>query len=329
MWGQYCGDVSLSLITQQRPNIGTASPEIYALKSIRYAIIQEPQKGDSINEGIVKQLTGNDPITGRQLYGNLITFKPMFNLVVCTNNEFKVKSNDDGIWRRMKLVNFPSVFKDIIDVSNPLEFKKKHLDLEKMAIPLLTFLIDIVGKTKGKVTECKMITNATNAYRVKEDKIGSFIKECIMVNENSIQKLSKREISECSVAWFETNYRYRISNMLIFEELDKLYECCGEFYYGIKINYGLGQKMITRDEIFINEFNNNFTITNNSKDYLKATRFLEWAKENSMKVSSSKSINNILLLNYQLDTKDKNKYKLIKINGIATRCWAGIIENKK
>ena len=60
-------DVPLSLITQKRVGVGDTSPEIAALKGIRYAVMQEASKGDTINDGIMKQLTGGDVFLNRMI----------------------------------------------------------------------------------------------------------------------------------------------------------------------------------------------------------------------------------------------------------------------
>ena len=49
--GDYKGTVPISLITQKRSSIGGVSPEIAQLMGKRYAVMQEPTKGDKINEG--------------------------------------------------------------------------------------------------------------------------------------------------------------------------------------------------------------------------------------------------------------------------------------
>ena len=82
--------------------------------------MQEPSKGDRINEGIMKEITGGDPIQGRALYKDTITFVPHFNLVVCTNTLFDIKSNDDGTWRRIRVCDFMSKF-----LENPYEDEDK------------------------------------------------------------------------------------------------------------------------------------------------------------------------------------------------------------
>ena len=101
--GEYKATVPITLITQKRNSIGSTSSEIVQLKGARYAVMQEPSKGDKINEGIMKEITGGDPIQGRALFKDTITFVPEFKLVVCTNTLFDIKSNDDGTWRRIRV----------------------------------------------------------------------------------------------------------------------------------------------------------------------------------------------------------------------------------
>ena len=54
--GEYKGTVPITLVTQKRNQIGSASPEIAYLIGTRFAVMQEPSKGDKINEGILKEL---------------------------------------------------------------------------------------------------------------------------------------------------------------------------------------------------------------------------------------------------------------------------------
>ena len=55
--GDYKGTVPITLITQKRNSIGSTSSEIVQLMGTRYAVMQEPSKGDRINEGIMKEIT--------------------------------------------------------------------------------------------------------------------------------------------------------------------------------------------------------------------------------------------------------------------------------
>ena len=107
--GDYKGTVPITLITQKRNSIGGTSSEVVQLMGTRYAVMQEPSKGDKINEGIMKEITGGDPIQGRALFKDNITFTPQFKLAVCTNTLFDINSNDEGTWRRIRVVDFQAV----------------------------------------------------------------------------------------------------------------------------------------------------------------------------------------------------------------------------
>ena len=88
--GEYKSAVPITLVTQKRNNIGGTSSEVYNLIGTRYAVMQEPSKGDKINEGVMKELTGGDPIQCRALFKDSVEFIPQFKLVVCTNTLFDI-----------------------------------------------------------------------------------------------------------------------------------------------------------------------------------------------------------------------------------------------
>jgi P4 family phage/plasmid primase-like protien len=328
--GDYFGRIPASLVTQKRQTVGSASPEIAQLRGCRMAVIQEPQKGDKINEGIMKELTGEDKMQGRQLFRDTVTFLVMFGLVVCTNVLMDINSNDDGTWRRIRVVEFPSIFSDNPDEFNPLQFKKEpHLDINKMSVPFLAFLIELAMKTKGRVAECKLVTSAGEKYRKNQNKIGQFIADCIIEDINrSVTKISLS--SKCS-EWFEMNYKYRINNKNLFEILDKDYECINGSYYGIKIiDDDVDSSIVkTKEETFLAMFEEHFDVTNDSSHLLRSTRICEWAKTLGLKVDSSKAINILLLNSYNLDAKKKEQYKKIKVSNGSFQFWIGIKEKKE
>lgn len=182
--GEYKGTVPISLVTQKRSNIGGTSSEIYSLIGTRFAVMQEPSKNDSINEGIVKELTGGDPIQCRALFKDSVTFIPQFKLVVCTNCMFDVKSNDDGTWRRLRKVDFLSKFteKPYNDPKFPIKDYKHQFKIDKKldekfkqwAPVMLSMLTEIAFKTQGRVNDVDMVMESTQKYRSEQDIILEF-----------------------------------------------------------------------------------------------------------------------------------------------------------
>ena len=216
--GEYCnGDTPLTLITQPRTKIGSASPEIASLKGVRLAVMQEASKGDKIIEGQMKALTGGDPLTGRALYMDNVTFIPQFKLVVCSNEFMDVKSNDHGTWRRICVVDFESLFTETPvsnDPDKPHQFKlDKHIDekFNEWAPILASMLIERAFITMGDAQIPEIVKRASNAYRERQDYISEFIRDRIVRSPNDC--VQKAMLANVFKEWYNTNYGMRIPNL--------------------------------------------------------------------------------------------------------------------
>ena len=209
--GDYKATVPITLITQKRNSIGSTSSEIVQLQGVRYAVMQEPSKGEKINEGIMKEITGGDPIQGRALFKDTITFVPQFKLVVCTNVLFEINTNDDGTWRRIRLCDFMSKFNDDpyndeekFPKSNfPYQYKvDKKIDekFESWAPVLMSMLVELAFKTKGEVKDAKVVLSVSDKYREKQDYLTEFAKEKIIRKADA--KIKKTELLEEFKNWF-------------------------------------------------------------------------------------------------------------------------------
>ena len=213
--GAYKGTVPSTLITQKRTSIGSTSSEVVALMGTRYAVMQEPSKGDRINEGIMKEITGGDPIQGRALFKDTVTFIPQFKLVVTTNVLFDIKSNDDGTWRRIRVCDFEAKFlekpyqdelhfpKDQFPFQFPLD-KKMDENFVEWAPIFASMLVDIAYENQGNVKDCDVVLASSNEYREGQDYLAEFAKEKIVKAEGG--KIQKSEVVQTFREWFQTNY---------------------------------------------------------------------------------------------------------------------------
>ena len=228
--GDYKGTVPISLVTEKRNKIGGTSSEVIQLKGIRYAVMQEPSKDSKVDEGVMKELTGGDPIQARALYSESEIFEPQFNLVVCTNNLPEITSNDDGTWRRIRVVPFISKFIDDTDkyLDKTIHIFKKDKAL-KDKLPLwapvfITKLVEIAYKNCGMVEDCEIVLSTSNKYREEQDIISAFISQ--MIVEKIGEVLKKSVLQKEFQKWFqEQQYGSRKppkSNELI-QFMDKKY----------------------------------------------------------------------------------------------------------
>ena len=245
--GDYKGTVPISIVTQKRGAVGGTSSEIAQLKGKRYAVMQEPSKGDQINEGRMKELTGGDPVQTRQLYKESIVFQPQFTIAVCTNVLPEINSNDDGTWRRLKSIDFVSKF-----LNNPYEdemFPKdeypyqylidKKID-EKFDIwapHFMTMLVNRVYETNGVVNDCELVTISSNQYRNGQDYLSEFAKD--KLRKASDGKVKKTELYETFKQWYTNSYgRGTVpKSREIYEHMDKKYGKYKQCWKGVAIIY--------------------------------------------------------------------------------------------
>jgi putative DNA primase/helicase len=209
--GEYKGTVPITLVTDTRGKIGGTSDEVLKLKGVRYAVMQEPTKGVKLNEGIMKELTGGDPLQARGLYSESETFEPQFNLVVCTNNLFDIESNDDGTWRRIRKCDFKSKFvnegETYNDETSFIFVKDKNLKdkLPQFAPVFASMLVNRAFETDGIVEDCDIVMQASNKYRNAQDHITAFIDERIIVTNDSKDIIGKKGLMQDFKQWFEIN----------------------------------------------------------------------------------------------------------------------------
>jgi P4 family phage/plasmid primase-like protien len=244
--GDYKGTVPITLITEKRTIIGGTSSEIMQLKGVRYAVMQEPSKGLRINEGILKELVGGDPLQGRSLYCQSEVFQPQFTLVCCANVDFDFYSTDDGTWRRIRRVPHMAKFVDDSDVNTddtPYIFPKDVTIQEKFpkwAPVFASMLVEHVFVTNGIVKDCDIVLAESKKYKESQDHITAFVNEYVIKTNDLSASIKKRELIEQFKEWFSENASHDKApkNSEINEYMDKRFgKCKNNKWIGVMIKY--------------------------------------------------------------------------------------------
>lgn len=243
--GDYTGTVPITLVTEKRTGIGGVSPELIQLKGVRYAVMQEPSKDMRVNEGMMKQLTGGDPLQGRALYCDSETFDPQFKLVVCTNSLLDFNSNDDGTWRRIRKCDFESKFVDADDFEEAEKdgktFIKDKALKDKMpdwAPIFASMLVTRAYATKGNVVECSRILNSSKQYRQSQDPFTAFINDKIVICDKTSMPLTEMELKTVFKEWIRESYpgyKYKLPELygIVIKKFGKQE---GKGWVGIRLN---------------------------------------------------------------------------------------------
>lgn len=252
--GEYKGVVPLSLLTDRRTKIGGTSPEVIGLQGLRYAVMQEPTKGERVNEGVMKQLvSGIDPIQARGLYmQNAVQFYPQFKLVLCSNYLMEIKSNDHGTWRRIRVVPFMSLFTDNPkedDAMKPHQYKidrtieERIRDWKEVFASMLAFK---VFETNGLVKDCDIVLSASNTYRQGQDAISQFIAENVVPKEDG--SISRTYLKERYKQWADELYGDKGAPSLkdVSEEMNKRFRRCEKTKLWIGISF-IDQRVLIED----------------------------------------------------------------------------------
>jgi P4 family phage/plasmid primase-like protien len=210
-FGEYCGTFPSSLITQKRTAAESCNPVLVRAKGKRFVVLQEPEVNERINVGLMKELTGGDKIIARGLHKDPIEYTPQFKLVLTCNDLPQVPSNDDGTWRRMRCVKFPSKFTYEPSSSNPFEFDIDENLSEKLAQWPGAFMYILLNYYKIYIKkglfEPASVKEHTQAYKNKSDQFSQFFGEKIKEAESgSNQNIHIDEAYYTFQEWFKLAY---------------------------------------------------------------------------------------------------------------------------
>jgi putative DNA primase/helicase len=191
------------------------SNDIARLRGMRFVTTTEAEQGRKLSESLIKQITGNDRMTARFLYGEYFTFQPTFKIFMATNHKPTISGTDYGIWRRIRLIPFTTT---IAEENRDIHLAEKLLE-ESPGI--LNWLIKGAMRWKQERLSLPLeIKNATDEYRNEMDIIGNFIKD--RCEQSPGTQIRARELFKCYQDWCEDNNEHAFSERFIGLRLKEL-----------------------------------------------------------------------------------------------------------
>jgi P4 family phage/plasmid primase-like protien len=160
--------------------------DVAALRGARFVPASETDEGRALSEARVKELTGNQTLSARHLYGRYFQFQPEFKLWLATNHKPTIRGTDDGIWDRLRLLPF--------DVRFYLPWEERPPDGLAADMDLkATLRAELPGILAWAVRGClawqreglgmpEAIQKANTAYRADMDVLAPFLTECCVLS---------------------------------------------------------------------------------------------------------------------------------------------------
>lgn len=198
--GDYGKQTNSDTFTSKQNDNGINN-DVARLHSARFVSAVESEDGQKLSEALIKQLTGGEPITARFLRKEFFEFIPEFKIFFTTNHKPIVKGDDEGIWRRIRLIPFThTIPKDEVDKHLPEKLRNELPGILRWAVD---GCIKWQHEGLGEPDEIKA---ATDEYKEEMDLLSNFIDEhCIIT---STAKVSVNEVHKVYIKWADENGEY-------------------------------------------------------------------------------------------------------------------------
>ena len=229
--GSYAANIQPESLMVKSSAGSAINSDIARLKGARLVTSVEPNEGVRLNEGLIKQLTGDDTVTARKLYGEEFEFKPEFKLWMATNHKPTIRGTDTGIWRRIHLIPFNACI--------PLEKVDKDLKQKlRSELPqIFRWALDgcLLWQKEG-LRQPASVMDAVREYRREMDVITAFIEDKCELSGAEQSSLLYAAYSQ----WAEDNNEYRMSATKFSLEMSKRFEKVkarnSNFFNGISLS---------------------------------------------------------------------------------------------
>lgn len=234
--GTYAVNAQFDTIAMRRAS-ASANSDIARLKGARMVTISEPEEGMRINESLVKQLTGDDTVTARFLYGDDFEYIPKYKIWISTNHKPIIHGTDNGIWRRVIMIPFRLKLKQG-EIDKNLQYKLRQ-ELPQIA----KWCVDgCIKWQKEGLKMPKVVREATDGYRLEMDVLSNFVSDCIESSQDETVCVKASDVYAVYERWATDTNSYKCSPQKFGAEFGK------RFGHKIRKNDGMYYKYLELSE---------------------------------------------------------------------------------
>lgn len=187
----FTGSLSTTSITRKRPDSSSANPDLIGIKGKRFISMQEPDPRESINSSIMKQLSGEDDVAARALYGDQEYITIMGKIFMACNDMPTIPTTDWGTWRRIRVLRFrsrfckdpnpdPAAYEYLVDKT----LNDKMMEWREAFLSILVFYYETQYLRYG-LQEPESVKEDSRRYQEENDQFANFLKETVEPSTSS------------------------------------------------------------------------------------------------------------------------------------------------
>jgi putative DNA primase/helicase len=189
--------------------------ELARLRGARLVTATETEVGRRWAESRLKMMTGGDPITARFMRQDHFTYDPQFKLMISGNNKPGLRSVDEAIKARVKLLPF-SVF--IPEAERDPELKEK---LKAEWPGILQWMIDgCLDWQRVGMKPPQVVVEATDSYLADEDTVSVWLDDVFVQDKKQWTSIS--DLFESWRRWADEHGEFVIPSRRLMQRLEAL-----------------------------------------------------------------------------------------------------------
>jgi putative DNA primase/helicase len=170
-----------------------ATPDLAALAGRRMVRASEPEAGSKFSDGLIKALTGTEPMPVRELLRPPFEMNVTFKVTVSANDKPKI-GTDHGIQRRVRLVPWDVIIPDA--EQDKMLLTKIKAEADGILLRMIEGAILYLG---NGLPMPQAIEDATREYREENDILGRFLVDCVIEEKGG--RVQAKVLQELFVAW--------------------------------------------------------------------------------------------------------------------------------
>lgn len=200
-------ETSVNALIENQFTSNSSNTEVVGLRNARLSTTAELPRGKRFNSDLVKKLVDGSPISAADKYEKKVTWNSITKLWFTGNHTPNMRDEDNGIWRRFKLIPFGHT----ITEAERIDDTEIVARIQREEGAILAWMVRgaMAWYANGKkLPECSAVRSGIEELRQEADIVGAFISQVCDVDKSATQGMYVRK----DLLWVLWQYWTKFNN---------------------------------------------------------------------------------------------------------------------